>query len=105
MKFIDDLSGRSAEDCKAFPVTSDQREKIDSRMTAYEGDRNRGRPAADVVADLRHRLGLKSLQSAINTTSASTERAHRHPKAGDPRFGRAAGLFNRELREVSHTRY
>lgn len=45
-----------ANDCKALPVTSDQRVELDSRLAAYEGDKNRGRLAADVLADLRRRL-------------------------------------------------
>lgn len=57
MKFHDDhFRDSPEEDYKAFPVTSNEKIELDSRLRAYEGDKNRGRPAADVLADLRRRL-------------------------------------------------
>lgn len=57
MKFLDDLVWDSlADDSKPLPVTPDQRVELDSRLTAYEGDKNRGQLAGDVLADLRRRL-------------------------------------------------
>src|SRR6185312_17422995 len=44
-----------AEDCKPLPVTSEQTIELDSRLTAYESDKDRGRLAADVLADVRRR--------------------------------------------------
>jgi len=45
-----------AKDRKALPVTAEQRDELDRRLAAYEIDTNRGRPAADVLADVRRRL-------------------------------------------------
>lgn len=57
MKILDDLFWDSlAEDYEPFPITSEQRVELDSRLTAYESDKDRGRLAADVLADVRRRL-------------------------------------------------
>lgn len=57
MKLLDDVFWDSlAEDCKPLPVTSEQTIELDSRLTAYESDKDRGRLAADVLADVRRRL-------------------------------------------------
>jgi putative addiction module component (TIGR02574 family) len=51
---VQDLWDSIAEDRKALPVTPEQ--KADRRLAAYEIDKNRGRPVADVLADIRRRL-------------------------------------------------
>jgi putative addiction module component (TIGR02574 family) len=57
MKFLEDLPWDSLpNDHDAFPITSEQRVELDFRMAAYEGDKDRGRLAADVIADVRRRL-------------------------------------------------
>lgn len=56
IKLVEDLWDSIAEDRKALPVTPEQRVEIDGRLAAYELDKNRGRPAVDVLADIRRRL-------------------------------------------------
>jgi putative addiction module component (TIGR02574 family) len=56
IKLIEDLWHSLAEDRKALPVTPAQRAELDRRLAAYEVDKNRGRSAADVLADARRRL-------------------------------------------------
>jgi len=48
--------GAVIPDHKASLVTPDQRAELDRRLAAYKIDRNRGRPAEDVLADVYHRL-------------------------------------------------
>jgi putative addiction module component (TIGR02574 family) len=48
--------GAVIPDHKAPLVTPEQRAELDRRLAAYEIDRNRGRPAADVLADVHYRL-------------------------------------------------
>lgn len=56
-KLLDDLYWDGlADDSKPLPITSGQRVELDSRLTAYEADDDRGRTAADVLADVRRRL-------------------------------------------------
>jgi putative addiction module component (TIGR02574 family) len=56
IKLVEDLWDSIAEDRKALPVTREQKAELDRRLEAYEIDKNRGRPAADVLADVRRRL-------------------------------------------------
>lgn len=56
IKLFENLRDSLEEDCEAVPLTPDQRAELDSRLTAYEVDKNRGRPVADVLADVRRRL-------------------------------------------------
>ena len=57
MQSLDDLPCDGlADDHDAFPITSEQRVELDFRMAAYEGDKDRGLLAADVIADVRRRL-------------------------------------------------
>ena len=56
IKLVEDLWDSIAEDRKTLPVTPEQRAELDRRLAAYELDKNRGRPAADVLADVRRRL-------------------------------------------------
>jgi putative addiction module component (TIGR02574 family) len=56
IKLVEDLWDSIAEDRKALPVTLEQRAELDRRLAAYEVDKDRGRPAADVLADVRRRL-------------------------------------------------
>jgi len=41
---------------KDLPLTPAQRAELDRRLDAYEADKNSGRPAADVIAGIRHKL-------------------------------------------------
>ena len=56
MKLVEDLWDSIAEDRKALPVTPEQKAELDRRLKAYEVDKNRGRLATDVLADVRRRL-------------------------------------------------
>lgn len=56
MRPVDDVWDSLQDDSNAVPLTSAQKAELDSRLTAYEEDRNPGRPAADVLADVRCRL-------------------------------------------------
>jgi putative addiction module component (TIGR02574 family) len=56
MKLVEDLWDCIAEGRKALPVTPEQMAELDRRLKAYEVDKNRGRLAADVLADVRRRL-------------------------------------------------
>ena len=56
LKLVEDLWDSIAEDHKVLPVTPDQKAELNRRLRAYEIDNNRGRPAADVLDDVRRRL-------------------------------------------------
>lgn len=56
IKLVEDLWDSIASDQKALPVTPEQKAELDHRLDAYEMDKNPGRLAADVIADLRRRL-------------------------------------------------
>ena len=53
---VRDLWGGCTEDRKMLPVTAEQRAELDSRLRAYQGDKDRGRPAGEVLPDVRRRL-------------------------------------------------
>lgn len=56
VKLVEDLWDSIAADQHALPLTNEQKAELDRRLNAYEIDKNPGRPAADVVADIRRRL-------------------------------------------------
>ena len=56
IKLVEDLWDSIAADQQAMPLTDEQRDELDQRLDAYETDKNRGRLAADAVADIRHKL-------------------------------------------------
>jgi putative addiction module component (TIGR02574 family) len=56
IKLVEDLWDSIAADQGALPITADQRTELDRRLNAYVVDKNRGRPAADAVRDIRRRL-------------------------------------------------
>ena len=56
IKLVEDLWDSIAVDQGALPITPDQRIELDHRLNAYAVDKNRGRPAADAVRDIRRRL-------------------------------------------------
>lgn len=61
MKFIDGLLNDALAGVRnAFPVTSDHRVVLNSRLTAYERDKNRGRLASDVLAEVHRRLRART---------------------------------------------
>lgn len=56
IRLVEDLWDSIAADQNALPLTEQQREELDHRLDAYERDGNPGRPAEDIVADIRKRL-------------------------------------------------
>ena len=56
IRIVEDLWDSIAADQKALPFTPEQKAELDCRLDAYEIDKNRGRLAADAVADIRRRL-------------------------------------------------
>ncbi|MBS0571619.1 MAG: addiction module protein [Proteobacteria bacterium] len=56
LDLVEELWDSIAADQGALPLTDAQRAMLDGRLDAYEIDGNPGRPADDVVADIRNRL-------------------------------------------------
>jgi putative addiction module component (TIGR02574 family) len=56
IRLVEDLWDSIAADQRLLPLTPEQRAELDCRLDAYEADRNSGRPAEDVIADIRKRL-------------------------------------------------
>lgn len=56
IKLVEDLWDSIAADQQALRLTAEQKSELDRRLDAYEIDKNRGRAAADVVADIRRKL-------------------------------------------------
>lgn len=52
---VEDLWDSIAADQGGLPITADQKIELDRRLNAYTVDKNRGRPAADAVRDIRRR--------------------------------------------------
>jgi len=53
IRLVEDLWDSIAVDQSALPLTADQRAELDRRLDRYEADGERGRPAANVIADIR----------------------------------------------------
>lgn len=56
IRLVEDLWDSIAADQQALPMTAAQKVELDRRLDAYEVDRNPGRLATDVIAELRRRL-------------------------------------------------
>ena len=56
IRLVEDLWDSIAADQSLLPLTPEQRIELDRRLDAYETDRDAGRPAQDVIADIRWRL-------------------------------------------------
>ncbi|MFZ4439190.1 MAG: addiction module protein [Syntrophales bacterium] len=56
IRIVEDLWDSIAAEQRSLPLTPEQKEELDRRIDAYEDDGNRGRLAADVVADIRRKL-------------------------------------------------
>jgi len=56
IKLVEDLWDSIAVDQQALRLTAEQKAELDRRLDVYEIDKNRGRLAADTVADIRHKL-------------------------------------------------
>ena len=56
IKLVEELWDSIAADQKALPLTDEQKAELDKRLDAYEADGNRGRLAAESIAEIRRRL-------------------------------------------------
>lgn len=56
IRIVEDLWDSIAAEQQSLPLTMEQRAELDRRLDAYELDRDPGRPAADVLAEIRRRL-------------------------------------------------
>ena len=56
MRLVEELWDSIAADQAALPLTEEQRAELDRRLDAFEADGDLGRPATDVLADIRKRL-------------------------------------------------
>ncbi len=56
IRLVEDLWDSIAADQQAIPLTAEQKAELDRRLSAYKIDGNRGRPAAEVLADIRRQL-------------------------------------------------
>lgn len=56
LRVVEDLWDSIAADSNALPLTEAQRAELDRRLDAYEADGTKGRPAEDVLAEVRRRL-------------------------------------------------
>ena len=56
IRIVEDLWDSIASDQKSLPLTAEQKIELDHRLDAYEADGNRGRVAADAIADIRRKL-------------------------------------------------
>jgi putative addiction module component (TIGR02574 family) len=56
IKLVEDLWDSIAADQQALPLTPEQRAELDRRLDGYEADKDAGRPADEVIEDIRRRL-------------------------------------------------
>ena len=56
LRLVEDLWDSIAADQAALALTDEQKAELDRRLDAYEADRNPGRPANEVIAEIRSKL-------------------------------------------------
>jgi putative addiction module component (TIGR02574 family) len=56
IKLVEDLWDSIASDQNALPVTLEQKVELDRRLDAYAIDKNQGRLATEVIAEIRRRI-------------------------------------------------
>mgnify|MGYP001578133085 FL=1 len=56
IKLVEELWDSIASDQKALPLTDEQKAALDSRLDAYEVDRNPGRIATEAITEIRRKL-------------------------------------------------
>jgi putative addiction module component (TIGR02574 family) len=56
IKLVEDLWDSIAAEQEALHLTDEQRAELDRRLDTYEADGNRGRLAADAIAEIRSKL-------------------------------------------------
>jgi putative addiction module component (TIGR02574 family) len=56
IQLVEDLWDSIAADQNALPLTPEQRAELDRRLDAYEADGDLGRPAEEVIEEIRKKL-------------------------------------------------
>lgn len=56
IRIVEDLWDSIADDQNVQSLTDEQRAELDRRLNAYKLDGDKGRPAEDVISDIRKRL-------------------------------------------------
>lgn len=56
LRLVEDLWDSISVDQTSLPLTTEQRAELDRRLDSYESDNNPGRPAGDVIAEIRRKL-------------------------------------------------
>ncbi|MBN4075118.1 MAG: addiction module protein [SAR86 cluster bacterium] len=56
VRLVEDLWDSIASNQESLPLTQEQRNELDQRLSAYEDDGNIGRPANEAIKDIRSRL-------------------------------------------------
>jgi len=56
LRIVEDLWDSIASDQSALPLTPEQKAELDRRLDAFAVDGNLGRPANDVILEIRRRL-------------------------------------------------
>lgn len=56
IQLVEDLWDSIAADQSALPLTPEQRAELDRRLDAYEADGDPGRPAEEVIEEIRRKL-------------------------------------------------
>ena len=53
---VEELWDSISADCQSLPLTDAQRKELDRRLDAFEKDPDSGRPAAEVMEEIRQKL-------------------------------------------------
>ena len=56
IKLVEDLWDSIAQDSAVLPLTKEQKLELDSRLEAYQFDRNKGRESKLVFEDIKNKL-------------------------------------------------
>ncbi len=56
IRLVEDLWDSIAVEQEALSLTDEQKAELDRRLDAYEVDRNPGRPAAEVIEEIRRKI-------------------------------------------------
>ena len=56
LRLVEDLWDSITADQQGLPLTAEQKAELDLRLDAYEADGDAGRPAQDVIAEIRRKL-------------------------------------------------
>ncbi|RUO31871.1 addiction module protein [Aliidiomarina sedimenti] len=56
VRLVEDLWDSIASDQGSLPLTHEQRDELDKRLSSYATDGDTGRPAAETIEDIRSRL-------------------------------------------------